>query len=181
MTKRKGLSKKTRFEVFKRDQFKCQYCGGTPPAAVLEVDHVIPVCEGGDDSRDNLVTACFDCNRGKAGNSLSSVPTSLTDKMEQQQEADAQAKAYTRFVKARRKKHEADIDAVEEIFTSRFQDYTFTPKFRGDIRTAFLPRLVLPEIEDAMHMATSRINSAGPCLKYFCGICWSKIREQGNG
>ena len=41
-----GLSKKMRFEVFKRDAFKCQYCGGTPPAVILEIDHVDPKSGG---------------------------------------------------------------------------------------------------------------------------------------
>lgn len=71
MTERKSLSKKTRFEVFKRDGFKCQYCGRSAPDVVLEADHIVPVCAGGDDGLLNLVTSCFDCNRGKSGNQLS--------------------------------------------------------------------------------------------------------------
>ena len=63
---RKSLSKKLRFEIFKRDQFTCQYCGQQPPDVVLEVDHIMPVSKGGDNDEMNLVTACFDCNRGKA-------------------------------------------------------------------------------------------------------------------
>lgn len=31
-----------RFEVFKRDNFTCRYCGQAPPTAILEVDHIIP-------------------------------------------------------------------------------------------------------------------------------------------
>ena len=42
-TKRKGLSKKIRFEVFKRDRFTCQYCGSQAPQAILVVDHVRPI------------------------------------------------------------------------------------------------------------------------------------------
>lgn len=67
---RKPVTKKTRFEVFKRDGFKCQYCGRSAPDVVLEVDHIIPVCKGGDNDLLNLVTACFDCNRGKTSKSL---------------------------------------------------------------------------------------------------------------
>jgi len=40
------LSKKQRFTVFKRDLFACQYCGATPPGAILEVDHIHPVSQG---------------------------------------------------------------------------------------------------------------------------------------
>ncbi|MBT2215868.1 HNH endonuclease [Virgibacillus dakarensis] len=65
MSKRKSLSKKMRFEVFKRDSFKCQYCGKSSPDVTLEVDHIKPVSEGGTNDITNLITACFDCNRGK--------------------------------------------------------------------------------------------------------------------
>lgn len=43
---RKAISTRTRFEVFKRDGFKCLYCGRTPPSVLLHVDHIIPVCSG---------------------------------------------------------------------------------------------------------------------------------------
>lgn len=71
MAKRKAISKKTRFEVFKRDKFTCQYCGKMAPDVVLEVDHIKPVAEGGTNSLMNLVTACRDCNRGKGKTELS--------------------------------------------------------------------------------------------------------------
>jgi excisionase family DNA binding protein len=54
-----------RFSVFQRDQFTCQYCGQRAPNVQLELEHRIPVCEGGTDEMDNLVTACTACNRGK--------------------------------------------------------------------------------------------------------------------
>ena len=39
------MSKKMRFDVFKRDGFQCQYCGSTPPSVVLEVDHIHIQCQ----------------------------------------------------------------------------------------------------------------------------------------
>ncbi len=63
--KRKSLGKKTRFEVFKRDSFTCQYCGNSSPEIILEIDHIKPVSKGGDNELTNLITSCFDCNRGK--------------------------------------------------------------------------------------------------------------------
>lgn len=72
---RKPLSVRTRFEVFKRDSFTCRYCGKSSPEVVLEVDHIVPLCEGGDDDHMNLVTACWACNSGKAGVPLSEVIT----------------------------------------------------------------------------------------------------------
>ena len=65
MAERKPLSKKLRFEVFKRDKFTCQYCGAQAPDVTLEVDHIEPVAEGGTNDITNLVTACVSCNRGK--------------------------------------------------------------------------------------------------------------------
>lgn len=62
---RKPLSPKTRFEVFMRDRFRCQYCGRPAPEVALEVDHIKPVAAGGTDDMSNLITACRDCNRGK--------------------------------------------------------------------------------------------------------------------
>lgn len=66
MTKRKPLSKRIRFEVFKRDSFTCQYCGAQPPGVVLECDHIKPVANGGGNSMENLITSCEECNRGKS-------------------------------------------------------------------------------------------------------------------
>lgn len=67
MTKRrKAVSSRTRFEVFKRDAFTCQYCGSQAPDVILHLDHVIAVANGGDNDITNLVTACSACNGGKS-------------------------------------------------------------------------------------------------------------------
>lgn len=71
MAERKPLSKKLRFEIFKRDSFTCQYCGRKAPDVVLEVDHIHPVSKGGKNELMNLVTSCRDCNRGKGKRKLS--------------------------------------------------------------------------------------------------------------
>lgn len=65
-----SLSKKLRFEVFKRDSFTCQYCGMQAPDVILEVDHITPKSKNGTDEILNLVTACFDCNRGKSNKEI---------------------------------------------------------------------------------------------------------------
>lgn len=71
MEKRKSLPKKVRYEVLKRDSFTCQYCGRMAPEVILEVDHIIPVAEGGDEEMFNLITSCRDCNRGKGKTTIS--------------------------------------------------------------------------------------------------------------
>jgi len=70
-----GISVRLRFEVFKRDSFTCRYCGRQSPEVILELDHIIPSCEGGSDDLMNLATSCWDCNRGKSGRPLSEVTT----------------------------------------------------------------------------------------------------------
>ena len=70
-SKRKNISKKIRFEIFKRDKFTCQYCGQESPDVVLNVDHINPVKNGGDNNITNLITSCFDCNNGKRARLLS--------------------------------------------------------------------------------------------------------------
>lgn len=59
------VTKRMRFEILRRDDYACQYCGQLAPDVVLTIDHVIPVALGGTDDASNLVTACKDCNAGK--------------------------------------------------------------------------------------------------------------------
>ena len=55
----------TRFNVFLRDKFSCQYCGTRLPAADLTFDHVVPRCRGGRTNWFNVVAACGKCNLRK--------------------------------------------------------------------------------------------------------------------
>ncbi len=48
--------------VFKKDGYKCVYCGSTEN---LEVDHIVPICRGGTNDMENLQTLCRSCNRAK--------------------------------------------------------------------------------------------------------------------
>ncbi|GBD44201.1 hypothetical protein HRbin40_01685 [bacterium HR40] len=59
----------TRFNVFLRDRFTCQYCGGRFSANELTFDHLVPRSRGGRTCWTNIVTACADCNLRK-GNRL---------------------------------------------------------------------------------------------------------------
>ncbi len=55
----------TRYNVFLRDGFTCQYCGGAFPAADLTFEHVIPRSRGGQTTWTNIVSACEPCNTRK--------------------------------------------------------------------------------------------------------------------
>lgn len=57
--------KLTRFEVFNRDRFTCQYCG--KQTRQLTLDHVLPRYRDGQHTWENVVSACVACNRRKAG------------------------------------------------------------------------------------------------------------------
>ena len=54
-----------RFEILKRDEFTCQYCGKKAPEVKLQVDHITPLSKGGKTDKDNLITSCSECNKGK--------------------------------------------------------------------------------------------------------------------
>lgn len=55
----------TRFNVFLRDRFRCQYCGHPHPTHDLTFDHLVPRSRGGRTKWDNVVTACQSCNLRK--------------------------------------------------------------------------------------------------------------------
>ena len=57
--------KLTRFEVFNRDHYICQYCG--KETRQLTLGHIIPRYRGGQHTWENVVSACVPCNRRKAG------------------------------------------------------------------------------------------------------------------
>lgn len=84
MAKREAISKRVRFEVFKRDCFRCQYCGNAAPDVLLVIDHIVPVAGGGDSDILNLVTSCDSCNSGKSDKLLSD--SSVMDKRRSQLE-----------------------------------------------------------------------------------------------
>ena len=56
-----------RYQILERDEFTCQGCGQYAPNVMLEVDHIVPVAEGGTDVETNLRTYCWACNRGRSG------------------------------------------------------------------------------------------------------------------
>lgn len=179
INQRKSISKKTRFEVFKRDNFTCQYCSAKPPKVPLEIDHLTPVCKGGKNNIDNLVTACFDCNRGKSGNELTSVPQTIIEKSEGKKLALQQYREYQKILNQQRVQMEMDIDIVEGIYNSVFEGWVFSEKFRLSVKK-FIGLLGIEEVQNAMETACNRIYDEDKALKYFCGICWTIIKEN-NG
>lgn len=63
---RRLMSDSLRYDVMKRDGFKCVLCGATASdGAKLHVDHIIPIAKGGKTEMSNLRTLCDRCNLGK--------------------------------------------------------------------------------------------------------------------
>lgn len=65
-TERARVSQSVRYDILKRDNFRCRLCGRSAKDGIeLEVDHIIPISKGGTSDLKNLQTLCRDCNRGK--------------------------------------------------------------------------------------------------------------------
>ncbi len=177
MNVRKPLSKRLRFEVFKRDGFKCVYCGATPAdGIVLECDHVVPVSDGGADEIENLVTSCFDCNRGKSDIFLDCVPETLESQARRIAEKEAQLRSYREIMEAARERKEEEVWDVATVFIDAHCDDGITKKRFASIKN-FLERLPFFDVLEAMELAANMPFGKDRMFRYFCGICWRKIQE----
>lgn len=188
--KRKSLSLRARFDVFKRDRFTCQYCGRKPPDALLEVDHIDPVANGGSDDDLNLITSCFECNRGKADGELTDIPDARAAQIADMQARTAQTEALSQFLIEERARIEALVSEIDGYWISRLKptrgksSWGLNDQGRNSIRV-FLKSLSPPEIKEAMEIAASRFpavpSQSGRTWRYFCGICWKWIKEGRDG
>jgi len=70
--------RRLRFKVFCRDKFTCQYCGRSVKDGIeLTLDHIQPLSLGGTWEPSNLLTACEECNKGKASDLLKEIETEI--------------------------------------------------------------------------------------------------------
>lgn len=74
-----AVSKRLRYEILRRDNHTCRYCGASAPDVPLRVDHVTPVALGGSDKPENLVTSCEPCNSGKSSTIVGTVAPVSTE------------------------------------------------------------------------------------------------------
>ena len=174
-----SVSKKLRFEVFKRDGFRCSYCGKEPPQVVLECDHIDPKSKGGKDDINNLITACFDCNRGKKNIPLDKIPQQIQDNLEVLKEKEEQLKEYRKFAAKVEKRIKKDMDDINAIYSEEYAGWKLSDDFYRRSLRRFLQLLPKHEIEDSLRIAISRYpggRNKDKVIPYFCGICWHKIR-----
>ena len=177
-TVRTAIPKRVRMEVFKRDEFTCQYCGATPPNVVLEIDHVLPIAKGGTNDELNLVTACEPCNSGKGAVLLTKVPESVAKRVEREREMQEQLAAYYEMVAKR--KSQLQTRAIDIAYHLDLWDEDETmPADWGKGIMKFVERLS-PKILNAL-IDNANDNLGGMCperrFKFFAKSCWNVIRQ----
>lgn len=149
-TKRKALSKRVRFEVFKRDKFTCQYCGKSAPDVVLVIDHIDPVAKGGTNDLLNLITSCDPCNAGKGARTLAddSVVSKQRTQLAAMQERREQLAMMVEWQKGLASLETAAVDAVANFYSEHVPGWSLSASGREDLRAA----LVSVPLPDAMTM-----------------------------
>jgi len=182
MKKRTALTKKVRFEIFKRDGFVCQYCGATPPFVILQVDHINPVKNGGDNDSDNLITSCQPCNIGKGANLLNVVPVSLKQKASDIKEKEEQILGYNEILTKSRDRINNDTwDVCNTYLRSHCQPENTICKKKFASVKMFVEKCGLHECLDAVDIADLKgFSRPDQTFKYFCGVMWGKIRAKEN-
>ena len=187
-SKRKDVSKKLRFDVFKRDHFTCQYCGQKAPDVVLNIDHINPVKEGGKNNILNLVTSCFDCNSGKGARKLTD--RQEIKKQQEQLKILAERKEQLEFMLQWRTELD-DIDNYQiNIAESEIQkyaaNYTLSETGRHKIKQLikqFSLNSVLEAIEIAYTCYYQKDNSEETwslAFEKIGGICFNKRKEEND-
>lgn len=179
MAKRKALTKKIRFEVFKRDKFTCQYCGRSAPDVVLEVDHIKPVAEGGSNDVMNLITSCFDCNRGKGKRELSddSIIKKQHSQLKELQERKEQLEMMLEWRMGLKDLQDDSVKKIAEVF-KEYTGFSVMEKGMSDIKK-WVSQFSISEILDAMDTAVSyyfngteeTIADASVAFSKISGIC----------
>lgn len=156
-----SLSKRIRFEVFKRDAFTCQYCGKKAPDVVLHVDHVVPRAKGGSDDILNLVTACGTCNAGKSDVPLSddSAIVKQRTQLESLQERQEQIAMMIEWQRSLASLDQETGERLANFWCDLSTWFDVTPDGKNDLRK-LLRKFSVEEVMEAMRIA------AGQYFKY---------------
>jgi len=177
-----ALSKRLRFEILRRDNHACRYCGATAPDVKLTVDHVIPTSLGGSDEASNLVTACAPCNSGKSSSSPDAAHV-----------ADVEQKALLWAEAMKIATIERDCDREERKvahsdFLEIWNRWTYADKsgdrknvpLPGDWKTSverfYAAGLDYDDLEELIESAMT-CKTATDTFRYFCGCCWTRVRQ----
>jgi hypothetical protein len=165
------VTKRTRYEVLKRDNHTCRYCGGSAPDVKLTVDHVTPTALGGSDSPDNLVAACQDCNAGKSSTSPEAAVVEDVKQLDL-----TWAAALKRAAELRAHQREAEEFYVG-MFLTTWPRYRYLPNSaEASVARLYHAGLPLEEMTDAVDIALGARNVYDR-FSYFMGVCWKRLSE----
>lgn len=174
-----AVSKRLRYEILRRDDHQCRYCGGSAPDVVLTVDHVVPTTLGGSDAPENLVTACRDCNAGKSASSPDSELVADVD-----QRAAQWGRAMAVVVERRAAELAVDrdatawFDATWEAWKRGDETMPRDPNWKNSVLRFLAAGLDREFLTDAVATAMGKERIPDPDRwRYFCGICWREIEH----
>jgi hypothetical protein len=76
----KWIRRERRLAIYLRDGLACAYCGGSIEDGItLTLDHLIPHCQGGRNTNNNLITACRRCNSSRADRTVETFVDSVAN------------------------------------------------------------------------------------------------------
>lgn len=162
-TRRRTISKKIRFEVFKRDSFTCQYCGASAPEAILQVDHIDPISKGGEDEMVNYITACQACNSGKSNRELSD-NTILQKQKAQLDELNQRREQLEMMMKWRsglKAISDIEVEQAAEVFRNGTGGFVLNDRGLKDLR-ALIKKYGIAKVLDAMEQALEKYLETDP-------------------
>lgn len=174
-----AVTKRARYEVLKRDNHTCQYCGEKAPDVTLHIDHVIPVSLGGTDDPGNLVAACKDCNLGKAS---SSPDAAVVEAVQADALRWAAAIREAAHRAAQRLEESSSLfDYFEDEWMYRnpaFADLPSDLEWKPTVAKFYAMGLDVSAFDHAIDLVAARDDIPRRSRwKYFCGICWNKVRD----
>lgn len=175
-----AVSKRLRYEVLRRDNHACRYCGAMAPDVRLTIDHVVPVALGGHDDADNLVTACIDCNSGK---SATTPDAALVDDVKQDALRWTRAMQIAQQVQMAQREWLLDYTAmVEDAWQGWRSDDEPLPlptDWRTTIETFYRYNVTLSDWRYAVRTAMTdpRLDNENR-WRFTCGVLWRIIRER---
>jgi hypothetical protein len=176
---RKPVPKRGRFEVFKRDSFKCQYCGAAAPKVLLQIDHIQPVSKDGDNDITNLITACNSCNSGKSNLTLGD-RTALAKSRAQLEELQERREQLEMMMEWRRGLRDLAGDSVEmlcEYWYELAPGWIANDYGKRNVKK-WLSRYSIEEITAAMDKAAAsylEYNREGNCTSESWNAAFNKI------
>lgn len=182
--KRKRIGKGLRFDIFKRDGFTCQYCGRQPPEVVLQVDHIVPVAEGGTNDSMNLLTSCRDCNLGKGKKRLENPQRPDADLawLEMQQET-AELRDYQQ---AKQERDRLTQLVIKQLQTTWYDhsglDWCPANQVIRKMLVRYGPEIVESALADvAIKESGHYFRQEGDWFKYIWGVMRNMQQEAGDG